>query len=144
MQKVTRTYVHEVKHGKEAAAELLRELDVLHYNLSQLDAFLKSDEAARPFDSTSVLVTSTFACRDKLTVLVEKLSGASGSLLNRLKWPLDSKEHRQTVQDLRAFAQWVQFALTIDGCALLSKTSADVLETLASQLETIQLVKVRF
>jgi len=41
------------------------------------------------------------------------------------------------------FAQWIQFTLTIDGCALLSKTSAEVLETLKHQLETFQLVKVR-
>lgn len=105
--------------------ELLRELEVLHYNLSQLDVFLRSKGAIRFFDSTSVLVTSTSACRTKLTVLFEKLNRAGDSLVSRMKWPLNSKEHRDTVQDLRAFAQWIQFALTIDGCALLSKTSAE-------------------
>ncbi len=123
--------------------ELLRELEVLHYNLSQLDVFLRSKGAIRFFDSTSVLVTSTSACRTKLTVLFEKLNRAGDSLVSRMKWPLNSKEHRDTVQDLRAFAQWIQFALTIDGCALLSKTSAEVLETLGHQLETFQLIKVR-
>ena len=32
------------------------------------------------------------------------------------------------------------FNLTIDGCALLSKTSADVLATLTKQLDTFQLL----
>lgn len=123
--------------------ELLRELDILHYNLLQLDSFLRSNGAIRSFESTSVLVTSTSACRTKLTELFEKLNSAGDSLMSRMKWPLNSKEHRDTVQDLRAFAQWIKFALTIDGCALLSKTSAEVLETLRQQLETFQLVKVR-
>jgi len=123
--------------------ELLRELDVLHFNLSQLDKFLRSNGAVRSFDSTSVLVTSTSACRTKLTVLYEKLNSAGSSLVSRMKWPLNSKDHRDTVQDLRAFAQWIQFALTIDGCALLSKTSAEVLDTLSHQLQTFQLIQVR-
>ena len=139
---VTKTYVDEVRHGKEAAAELLRELDVLHFNLLRLDRFLNNKTEAVPsFDDTSVLVSSTYACRNKLTALHDKLDAPSASRLSRLKWPLSSKEHMEAIQELRAFAQWIQFALTVDGCALLSKTSAEVLNTLKHQLETFQLVE---
>lgn len=86
------TYIDEVKHGKEAAAEFMKELGVLHFNLSRLDQILKSeDEAARHFDDTSVLVSSTHACRNKLKLLYNKLDGDGRSRMSRLKWPLECK-----------------------------------------------------
>ena len=139
--RVTSDYLREVRHGREAAAELLRELEVLHANLSRLDAFLRTKDASQPFESTSVLVCSTSACRTKLTQLHERLSSIGESRLTRLKWPLHSEEHRKTIEELRAFALWIQFALTIDGCALMSKTSSEVLETLKHQLETFQQIE---
>ncbi len=138
---VTTIYIREVRHGKEAASEMLRELNALHHDLARLDTFLKSQEALRPFDNTSVLVTSTSACREKLNILQKKLDGAGFTRLSRIRWPLNLKEHRETITELRALAQWIQFALTIDGCALLSKTSDEVLDTLKRQLETFQLVE---
>ena len=139
---LAKNYVDEVKHGKEAAAEFMKELGVLHFNLSRLDQFLKSeDEAARHFDDTSVLVSSTHACRNKLKLLYDKLDGDGRSRMSRLKWPLSVKEHRETIGELRTFAQWIQFALAIDGCMLLSKTSTEVLEVLRKQLDTFQLLE---
>lgn len=83
---IAKTYVDEVKHGKEAAAEFMKELGVLHFNLSRLDQFLKSeDEAARHFDDTSVLVSSIHACRNKLNLLYDKLDGGGRSRMSRLK-----------------------------------------------------------
>ena len=140
--KVVETYIHDVRHGKDAAAELLKELNVLTFNLLRLDEFLQTEnETIQSFDDTSVLVTSTVACRNKLNLLHDKLSKRSKSLTNRLQWPFDAKEHYKTIQELRAFAQWIQFALTIDGCTLLSKTSAGVLQTLKSQLEGFRLLQ---
>lgn len=139
---LAKTYVDEVKHGKEAAVEFMNELDVLHSNISRLDRLLKSEsEATRHFENTSVLVSSTHACRNKLNVLYDKLHGHGRSRLSRLKWPLNVEDHRETIGELRAFAQWTQFALTIDGCGLLSKTSIEVLEVLRKQLETFQLLE---
>jgi hypothetical protein len=34
---LAKTYVDEVKHGKEAAVEFMNELNVLHSNISRLD-----------------------------------------------------------------------------------------------------------
>lgn len=143
--KITKTYIHEARHGKETAQEFLKELDVLHFNLSRLDKFLSSElETKRHFDNTSVLVSSTYACRNKLDALNDKLTmgyQARRFNINMFVWPLKVKEHRQVIGELRAFAQWIQFALSVDGFALLSKTSAEVLEILSNQLDSFQLLQ---
>ena len=142
---VTRTYVHEAKHGKETAQQFLQELNVLYFNLSKLDAFLTSNvETAQQFNDTSVLVSSTHACRNRLNTLHERLCKRQKGrqlTLRALTWPFEAKEHREAIAQLRAFAQWIQFALAVDGCTLLSKTSAQVLDVLKSQLDSFQLLQ---
>ncbi|KAL8992921.1 MAG: hypothetical protein Q9169_006740, partial [Polycauliona sp. 2 TL-2023] len=135
----TKSYCHEARHAKEAASELLVELDVLHWNLSQLDRLLRHDTSAA-FSNTSVLATSTHGCRTKLSMLHEKLDKAAAHPMHRLLWPLRSDEHQKTVQELRAFTQWIQFALTIDGSSLLAKTSQEVIGVLTNQLQMFQLL----
>ena len=139
--KVIRAFVHETRHGKEAAAELLNELTVLHFNLSRLDLFLRSANGGIQFQDTSVLVSSSFSYRDKLKLLREKLDVASKSRLTPFKWPLNNTEHHQTVEELRAYAQCVQFSLSVNGCALLSKTSDEVVDVLKNQLKAFQLLE---
>jgi hypothetical protein len=143
--KVTRDCIHEARHGRETAQEFVQELDILHFNLSRLDKFLRSEtEAIGHFDDTSVLVSSTHACRNKLTTLHNKLlegSQARRLSLHTLAWPPKVKEHRDMIIELRAFAHWVQFALTINGCTLLAKTSTDVLDVLRKQLESLEILQ---
>ncbi len=140
--RLAKTYVDEVRYRDEAAAEFLKELNVLHFNLSRLDQFLSHEsDGARHFDNTSVLVSSTTICRNNLDVLYEKLSSNRARRIERLKWPLSAKEHRETIQELRAFAQWIQLALAIDGWTLLSKTSSEILDILKLQLSTFQLLE---
>lgn len=93
----TKAYVHSAKHAKDTTTEMLQELNALHFNLSRLDKLLKIEEAARPFDQTSVLVSSTDACRTKLTAIYQKLDGASQSRLNQLKWPLSKNDLQETI-----------------------------------------------
>lgn len=139
--KVARAFVNSAKHAKDSAKEMLQELDVLRSNLSRLEKFLKTgNQVGQSFDGTSVLVSSTIACRNKLTELYDKLDRVDRNRTMQLKWPLGAKEHQETIGQLRAFAQWVQFALTVVGCALLSKTSTEVLEILGQQLETFHLL----
>lgn len=143
--KITKDYIHEARHEQETASQIVQELDILHFNLSRLDKFLRSEnEAIGYFDDTSVLVSSTHACRTKLTALHDKLIEgfqARRSLLRALRWPLQVKEHRQMILELRSFAQWVQFSLSINGCKLLAKTSADVLDLLRKQLESLNMLQ---
>lgn len=110
--KLTQQYFHGLS---EAAHSLATELQLLHRALCRLDGFLRSDSAkGQSFDETSVLVSSTGACRTKLETLCKKLDAAAKGRLHRALWPLTEKEHRQSVQDLRAIAQCIQFAMAID------------------------------
>ena len=142
---VTKPYIREVRHGRETAEEFLQELGILHFNLSRLDKFLRTEnEAIGYFDDTSILVSSTHSCRNKLTTLHDMLvkgTQARRLSLHTLGWPLRVKEHREVIVELRAFSHWVQFALTINGCALLAKTSVEVLDVLKHQLESLQLLQ---
>ncbi|KAL9038606.1 MAG: hypothetical protein Q9180_003033 [Flavoplaca navasiana] len=138
--RATRSYCQEAKHAKEAASELLTELDVLYFNLSQLDQLLKHDGSSS-FSNTSVLTTSTHGCRNKLSVVHNRLEKAAAHPMHRFLWPLSSDEHHKTLQELRAFVQWIQFALTIDGSTLLAKTSTEVIDVLTNQLQMLQLLE---
>ena len=137
--KATGSFCHEARHGKEAANEMVLEMDILHFNLSQLDNLLRRHTGAA-FSSTSVLTTSTHACRNKLDMLHDKLERAAEHPLHRLRWPLSSDEHQKTLRELGAFAQWIQFALTVDGSSLLAKTSTEVVDVLTKQLQMFQLL----
>ncbi|KAL8828698.1 MAG: hypothetical protein Q9191_002441 [Dirinaria sp. TL-2023a] len=138
----TKRFVHLLRHGKEAAAELQNELTILHFNVSRLDRMLKdSAHGTLHFEATSVLLSSTFTFKDRLDALCNELRAASTSRFASLKWPLNSKEHRETIQDLRAYAQCVQFSLSNDGFALLSKTATEVQDVLSKQLEAFRILE---
>ena len=114
--KLTRTYFHGVRTSSKAAASLAKELETLQSTLARLEEFLRSEDAKRhTFSGTSVLVSSTGACQSKLKLLYAKLNAVGSSRLSRALWPLNEKEHQQSVGELRSFSQWIQFALTIDG-----------------------------
>lgn len=109
--KLIQQYFQGIKHAGEAASEL----QLLHDVLCRLDRFLRSDSAKRQsFDHTSVLVSSTSACTTKLEVLYKKLDTAAKGRLLRALSPLNEKEHRQSVQELRAVTQCIHFGMSID------------------------------
>lgn len=113
---LTKDYFDGVKNASKAAAALAKELDILHHNLLRLDEFLRSDSAkGQSFQETSVLVSSTSACQATIRTLYNKLSAVKVSRMSKALWPLGEKEHQQSMQELRALSQWIQFALTVDG-----------------------------
>ena len=133
--KLATTFASSLANERESIQALITELEALRSNLEKLEQNLKSENASSlVFPQTSVLWSSTSACEARLTRLHAKLEKASKSKARRLLWPFDETEHRKLIQDLRAFAQWMHFGLSIDGCALLSRTSKDVLEILQHQL----------
>ncbi len=139
---LAKTYVTEANDGKNVATEMLTELFSLQSNLERLDAFLKHDsEANLRFTHTSALTASNIRCCGKLEklcmILRNKLSGHRTSRTSSLKWPLSVTDHRKTIEELRAFSQCIQLALTTDGCALLSKTATELQEVTAKQQETL-------
>ena len=93
--KLIQQYFYGIKHAGEAASEL----QLLHDVLCRLDGFLRSDIAkGQSFDDTSVLVSSTSTCRIKLEVLYKKLDAAAKNRLLRVLWPLNQKEHCQSLR----------------------------------------------
>jgi hypothetical protein len=136
---VVKSYVSGVKSAKGSITTLVTELEALQANLSSLDEFLRSDSAkGLTFQRTSALRSYASACEGSLTCLRKKLDQVGDSRTGRYLWPLSEKEHQKTVQELRAFGAWVQFALSLDGCSLLSRTSEDVLKILEQQVENIK------
>src|SRR5882757_5649772 len=136
------SYMSGVKNGKESIATLIAELEALRINLASLDAFLRSASAKDlTFQPTSVLRSCTTACENSLKALCKKLGQVGESKTSRFLWPISEKDHQKTMQDLRNFSRWMQFALSIDGCSLLSRTSDDVLKVLKGQFEHFKMLQ---
>lgn len=139
---ITTNYISGVKHSEAAASNLVKELEVLRSIVMRLDAFLREESSKKHslnFTDDSVLFQSTHACHNQLRSLHEKLEkGKDQRIRTALRWPLTEKEHRQSIQELRTLTHWIQFTLTIDGCALLSKTSGEVMKILGEQLKCFQ------
>lgn len=141
---LTNDYVSRVKNAKDSVATLVTELETLRSNLSSLDTLLRSDTAGThglAFPQTSVLRSCTSACESKLKTLCKRLGEMGDGKSSRFLWPLRQKEQEKTVQELRAFSQWLQFSLSLDGCSLMSRTSEDVLGILKQQLESFEATK---
>ena len=146
-----KNFISSAKGAKESIEALVNELETLKSNLEKLDENLKNESkneggSSLRFPQTSVLRSSAIACEARLSKLKRKLEKAASKSQSkfgpgRLTWPFNEEDHRKLMQDLRAFAQWTHFGLTIDGCALLSRTSKDVVAILHSQLETFDSVR---
>lgn len=135
--KLTRRFATGRQHDYEAATEMLAVLDVLSSTLQRLHELLKND-TKNVFSDTSVLVTSTDACKNKLIMLQTTLLEHWKRRRKLLSWPLNTNTHKETLQDLRTLIQWIQFSLTVDGSALLSQTSEQVVKSLENQLGMFQ------
>jgi hypothetical protein len=134
-----KTYYSGAKHARESAAALVLELEALLSNLARLDEFLRCESTKGiAFNQSSTLRSSTSAFVTRRTALCAKLVRVRESKTQRLLWPLSEAEHMKAIQNLRAFTQTIQFALSVDGCALLSRTSDDVVKVLQQQIETIK------
>ncbi|KAE8448932.1 hypothetical protein EG329_008728 [Mollisiaceae sp. DMI_Dod_QoI] len=143
LSQIVITYIHSTKNATKAASDLSASLTILESTLKSLDIFLRSENAKNnSFEHTSVLCCASVSCKARLDVLYNKLSKHSANRMIRaieyLKWPFNEGENRTTVTDLQGFIQTFQFSMTIDGCALLSKTSDEVSSMLKTQLETFK------
>ena len=139
-----RQYVTTVSKARAMIAALVAELEALQSIVDNLNSLLKSDSlssAGTEFDQTSVLMSCFTACEANLIKLYEKLSDESNSRIGRYLWPFNEKEHQKTLAEIRSFAIWIQFALSVDGCRLLSHTSDNVVTVLSQQLEQFEAVQ---
>ncbi|KXX73563.1 Vegetative incompatibility protein HET-E-1 [Madurella mycetomatis] len=139
-----KAYIDAVGRAREAAAALITVLEALQLNISNLHALLKSTSLCKDdlrFHQTSVLLSCSTACEAKLRALCRKLSNQDNGRIGVCLWPFSEKEHQKTLQELQTFTNWMQFALSIDGCRLLSRTADDVLELMGRQLGQFKLLQ---
>ena len=142
--KIAQQYIQGVRNSSKDIDDFLEELAALTDVLRQLDAFLKKDEAGeRSFDQTSVLVKTYKACRSSLEKTRSALQSRVNQhkLLKALTWPFVGKEHQEVISAILRWIHTFQFALTIDGCVLLSKTAGEVSAVLNYQLKTLDETK---
>jgi Fungal N-terminal domain of STAND proteins len=109
-----------VKEGPKNIKELQQELLLLGEILSQLQDFLRSEKVkGRSFDSNSVMQSAISSCKVRIERIGDKLRSSGGGkmsrLVDRLKWPFESKEVAEMVTNLRSYTQAFQFSLTIEG-----------------------------
>lgn len=137
-------YIDNVRLARKSIATLITELEALQANVTNLHELLKSDslnDNALRFRNSSVLLTCSAACEAKLKALCKQLGQEGKGTRSRLWWPFSEKDYQKTIQELRNFSNWMQFALSVDGCRLLSQTSDDVLKLMEEQLEQFKTVQ---
>lgn len=134
-------YVNSIKERSKNIQELHDELLLLGEVLSGLRDFLASEQAkGRSFDNNSVLQKAITDCRDRIERIGNKLKPPDSSsrvsrAIGKLRWPFDQKEVNQMTENLRRYSETFHFAVTIEGCNLLSKTSEDATKGLREMLD---------
>lgn len=127
------------RRARDSAETLIAELEALQQCLGNLKAFAIGEDAkGTAFREDWVLAAKAQSWKQALEKLQDRFGSVSEHRVSRLLWPLNEKEHRSTIQDLRAFAQWINFSMSIDGFSLLSKTSDEMTKLLGSQLKELQ------
>ncbi|KAH0561957.1 hypothetical protein GP486_003334 [Trichoglossum hirsutum] len=133
---ITKEFASGWKNCPDEVSSLHQELTCLQDVLENLEAFLRN-ESNHHFEKTSALYSAAGEYVLKLESLRKKLQrhvptegNKIRQALERVKWPLERREVQKTLLELQRYAQLFNFAMSIDGCKLLSQTSSDILETL--------------
>jgi hypothetical protein len=95
------------------------------------------------FNGASVFFTTYTTCKTQLETLLRTLQKrahkSQDSRLRRtaaqLIWPLREDEHRRAITDLHRYVEVFQFALSVDGCAVLAQIADNVEEVLSRQAQ---------
>ena len=133
-------YVNAIKERSKNVKELQDELLLLGEVLSNLRDFLNSQTSdGKSCDTYSVLVKAIRDCRQRIERIGDKLKppldgGRFARAIDQLKWPFEQREVMQMVESLRRYSQTFQFAFTIEGFNLLSKSSEDATKGLQEML----------
>jgi hypothetical protein len=130
------------------AYDFIAELNALADVFKRLGAFLNDQsQTGVSFTQVSVLVATNTRCEHKLKELLQKLqrmvlqTNKIKRALDSVLWPLSKKEHNETIGDIHRYTDLFHFALTIEGCSLLAKSSADVADTLKEQATKLEETK---
>ncbi|KAJ5613106.1 ankyrin [Penicillium lagena] len=140
----SKEYIDTVRSARKSITTLIIELEALQSNVVNLHGLLKGDllnDSPLRFHESSVLLTCSASCEETLRSLCQRLGQEPNGKLGRFLWPFTEKEIQKTVQELRNFTNWMHFALSVDGCRLLSQTSDDVLKLMGEQLEQFRTIQ---
>ena len=134
-----REYIAAAKNKSKDIEELQGELILLSENLNNLHEILEDEKLkGRSFNANSVLWTAIKDCRRRIERIGDELIPSTGGkidrALDRLKWPFQQKDVVAMVENLRRFTQLFQFAINIENCKILAKTSEDVEKALREVL----------
>ena len=136
--KLASNYTRDVVGMKEQVSTMLQALQILHTILSQLKHQLESsvnpDNTSLPVNN-SILENTIQSCNQRVIALLEKLSRVAGShnTILKMRWPLNKRDHEETIRDIRLFAQWIQLSMTVDNNGLLNKSLLDIRNLSISQ-----------
>ena len=136
---ITKQFIDGARKSDHTISAFLKELEVLSSSLSSLREMLdKQNLMPNQFTQTSLLLSQMAICKKNLHDLNQRLNQAASSRLRILTWPLSEKEHRQSMQDLRAFSQWIQLSLSMDSAVLLTKSSQELVKIFSGQIESLK------
>ena len=139
--KVASNFASSVKRSSGVVESLVEELNALQRILEKLEAFLDAQDVDHiDFGESSILLAKSTALHTKLTLLAKKFKNISENKFQQFTWPLKQKEFDDSVAEIRAFCHLIHFALTVDACSLLSKTSDNIVKTLLQQLDGLKLL----
>ncbi|KAF1956811.1 hypothetical protein CC80DRAFT_504610 [Byssothecium circinans] len=124
---------------KGQSYDFIFELNTLVDVLRRLQQFLDFPDTSTIFNQVSVLTSTNTRCATMLRDFLNKLqktvkeSNRAKRAIDKLLWPMTEKEHIQAMEEIHRYTQTFNFALTIAGCSLLSKSSSEVIATLQQQ-----------
>ena len=143
--KELRSYYSEVHDAKETLGEIIMAVEANLQPVRWLQE-LRGRQLASDFEATSALAISLYSCQSRLIILKEKLSDTQRNLeksggtvalfkrtFRRLKWPFEAEAFRDDLEEIRRYSLVFQFALSVDGFSLLSRSVRDITEILGNQ-----------
>lgn len=124
--------------------DFIGELNALADVLKRLKEFLDTQLSVSSLNQVSVLIATNTRCKNKLQELLQKLrktvleTNKVKRAIDTILWPLSEREHRDTVGDIHRYTHIFHFALTIEGCSLLAKSSTEVGDSLKEQSQKLE------
>ena len=138
---------YNTRSPKAQGLDFIFELRPLIEVLKRLKEFLEGPNAPQTFDRVSALLSTSSRCDSKLQEVLRKLQKATQEPnkikrgVDRILWPVVEKELREAIEDIHRYTDIFEFALTVDGCALLAKSSSETASALKEQAQKIEETK---
>ena len=145
MGKESRGYYREIRSANETLSDVILAVEANIQPLRSLQE-LRGNKIAAEFKATSALAIALYSCQSRLTVLMQKLSDTQQGLgkvrgaatavkrtLRQLRWSFEADSFSSELDDIRRYSLVFQFALSIDGFSLLSRSARDITDILETQ-----------